>query len=208
YVVVSADPWDAYATEFPDGTYLHGATSLSQITVSRARTLDRVRDLQVVMDHLQIWNVADPLLAGRLDLEHVATMGMSWGGGIAAEAARLDSRVDIAVALDPGFIEVDELLRVGMSKPCLTVCNPSNTDLRLYDKLRKDAFWFQLRSTVHNDFWDYYWLAGSGRLASQREATATVNRFVLWFLNTHLKGMHEPMPALADYPRVINFKQK
>jgi hypothetical protein len=36
----------------------------------------------------------------------------------------------------------------------------------------------------------------------------TINAYTLWFLNTHLKGSTDPMPALADYPRVINFMQK
>jgi hypothetical protein len=29
-----------------------------------------------------------------------------------------------------------------------------------------------------------------------------------WFLNKHLKGLDQPMPAQADYPRVSSFKQK
>jgi hypothetical protein len=29
-----------------------------------------------------------------------------------------------------------------------------------------------------------------------------------WFLNKYLKGLDEPMPTKADYPRVSGLKQK
>ena len=55
---------------------------------------------------------------------------------------------------------------------------------------------------------DGYWVSFPGDLDRSREIVLTLRAYVLWFLNQHLKGSTDPMPALADYPRVINFKQK
>jgi hypothetical protein len=35
-----------------------------------------------------------------------------------------------------------------------------------------------------------------------------MNAYIFRFPNKHSKGSNDPMPALADYPRVINFRQK
>lgn len=37
---------------------------------------------------------------------------------------------------------------------------------------------------------------------------STATPAALGFLNKHLKASTDPMPALADYARIINFKQK
>ena len=61
---------------------------------------------------------------------------------------------------------------------------------------------------MHDQFSDYYWLAAPSDLSGGREIARIISDYTLWFLNQHLKGNTEPMPALTDYPRVINFKQK
>ena len=33
-------------------------------------------------------------------------------------------------------------------------------------------------------------------------------RLTLWFLNRYLRDDPDQMPTLADYPRIVNFKQK
>ena len=52
------------------------------------------------------------------------------------------------------------------------------------------------------------WFASSAQISGLREAMRTMNAYSLWFLNRYLKGSPDPMPALANYPRIINFKQK
>ena len=55
---------------------------------------------------------------------------------------------------------------------------------------------------------DWYWAWSPENVAGGREVARTINAYTLWFLNKHLKGSNDPMPALADYPQVINFQQK
>ena len=54
----------------------------------------------------------------------------------------------------------------------------------------------------HDQFTDAYWFAEPGDISGGREISRTINDWALWFLNKHLKGLDEPMPALKDYPRI------
>jgi dienelactone hydrolase len=205
YVVVSVDHWDAYGTVFPNGTYLHGSTA----DISPAGFQDRVKDLLLVLDELARWNAIDPVLAGCLDATNVAASGWSWGGGVAAEVCRRDDRCRAAIVLEGYMQNADDLLRSGLSKPSLSMYSDPigmpGSELLLFNRVTHDAIWFQIRSTTHQDFSDYYWIQDP---VGGREVARTINDYILWFLNKYLKGNQDPMPALAEYPRIINFKQK
>jgi dienelactone hydrolase len=206
YVVVAVDPVDATATVFPDGTFLRGDSSLGLTDVGFA---DRVKDVRFVMDELERWNRSDPVFAGRLDVTNVATMGVSWGGGVAGEVARVDERCRAAIVLEGYFQNASDLVRLGLTKPSLSVYAspitlPGQENL-MFNKTTHDAMWFQVSSTVHDNFFDWYWVY---YLPAGREAARTINAYAVWFLNKYLKGLDDPMPARQDYPRVTNLKQK
>ena len=55
---------------------------------------------------------------------------------------------------------------------------------------------------------DFYSLLEPYRLDTGREAARTITAYSFWFLNKYLKGSTDPMPAIANYPRIIAFKQK
>jgi len=211
YVVVGVSHWDAFGTVFPDGTYLRGEDA-GTLVVTTAGFQDRVRDLRFVLDQLEEWNRTDAIFTGRLDLTNVATMGYSWGGGVAGEVARLDDRCTAAIVLEGYMQNADDLVRLGLNKPTLSIyADPlgiPGSELLLFNKVPHDAIWFQISSTTHLRFLDYYWFGSSAQIPGFRETMRTMNAYTLWFLNKCLKGSTDPMPALADYPRIINFKQK
>jgi len=208
YIVVAPDHFDAWGVVLPDGTYSSGADG-KDMTVAGLQ--DRVRDLGFIVDQLERWNLSDPFFAGRLDLGRIAVLGHSWGGPTAAEFCRIDARCRAVVALDPGGFDTTPVLtQVGLLKPVLTVNRADNTDTTLYAKTVADAVWFQMSKAEHWDIAGYgynpYGTIVHAELA--REANWTINAYVIWFLNKYLNGSTDPMPALADYPRIFNFKQK
>ena len=203
YVVVAMDHSDAWATLSPDGTCLHGDGSSS----SPAGTQDRIQDVELVLDQLPRWNDGDPILAGRLDLGHIATMGWSWGAEMAGEVARIDARCKAAIFLDELFSFVPELVRFGLQKPVLMIYAEYGDPL-LALKNTQDAVTFQITSIIHVQLEDHYWLGVPGDLADSRETARTLNDYTLWFLNKYLKGINDPIPPPKDYRLVRNFKQK
>ncbi len=207
YLVVAVDHWDAVYTRMPDGALLQGYYG-SQTTTSIAGNQDRQADMRLIRDQLAEWNEHDPQLSGLFDLDRLAAMGFSWGCDTVAEFCRTDPRCRAAVLFDGGSDTTTEVYRRGMYRPLLQICRADNTDAVLYDKAVRDAIRFQLSGTVHNSFGDAYPVTHESDLADAREAFRTIEVYTLWFLNKHLKGSTDPMPALADYPRVINFKQK
>ena len=203
YIVVSIDHSDAIRTAFPDGTYL-GTGEHNQIS-------DRVRDLGFVLDELTQWNLSDPMFAGRLDLAKVAAVGGSKGGATVGEFGRLDSRFKVLIGLDPGgFSLTPELVLARLLQPVLEINASDKADTTFYDIAANDAIWFQISNTDHLLVAgvDWYWAWHPENVAGGREGARTINAYTLWFLNKYLKGSTNPMPALADYPRVTGFKQK
>jgi dienelactone hydrolase len=191
---------------FPDGRMVSGFG----VAADAAGARDRIADLHFITDLFADWNRDDPLLAGQMDMDRMAVLGFSWGTATAAEFCRADPRCRAAVLFDNWDSEtgLEEVLRRGLYKPLLTVNNSTHADSGLFDKALRDAIWFQLSSTDHANFHDFYWVNFPSNVAGGREAAHTMNTWALWFLNKHLKGSTDPMPALADYPRIINFKQK
>jgi len=205
YVVVGVDHYDAIRTAFPDGTYLQGDTGAG----GTAGFQDRVNDLGFILDELTRWNTNDPLFAGRLDLTKVAVGGGSLGGVTVAEFGRIDPRCRAVIGLDPGgFSTAPQLTRV--QQPVLEINASNNSSSPLYNMASQGATWFQISSTDHLLIAgiDWYWAWHPENVAGDREVARTINAYTLWFLNKYLKGSSDPVPPLAQYPRVINFKQK
>ena len=206
YVVVTADPIDSYGTAFPDGSYLHGDGSQCP---TDAGFQDRVKDLRFLINLMAELNANDTFFTSRFDVGNVATMGFSWGGGVAGEVARTDSRCRAVIILEGYWQNAGTLLASGLRQPCLSIYQGGAGDSSLFRKLTQDAIWFQIRGpTMHDQFSDYYWLAAPDDLDGGREIARTISDYTLWFLNKYLKGINDPMPRLEDYPRIINFEQK
>ncbi|MHC1767463.1 MAG: Calx-beta domain-containing protein [Verrucomicrobiia bacterium] len=203
YIVVGMDHFDAAFPVFPDET----VGNVSTAPMTTAGFQDRVRDLTFVLDELVRRNGDDPMFAGCFDLTRVAAMGISWGGWVAAEFCRVDARCRAAILFDPGG-ESGGLTQLGLQKPFMQMNRSDNGENVLYAKAVHDAIWLQISSTQHLNFDDMYWALFPNSLAAGREAARTVNAYTLWFLNRYLKDLSEPPPAKADYPRVINLKEK
>jgi pimeloyl-ACP methyl ester carboxylesterase len=198
YVTVAVDHYDSSSTVLPDGRYI--ATSGWSVTDEGHQ--DRVQDLVAVLGELELWNQQDSLLAGRLDVERLAAVGVSFGGRVAPAFCRIEPRCLAAISLDgnasPG----------ALTKPTLTMNRNGNGHADLFNGTASPAYWLQIDSTEHYSFPASSWWLLGGETTSAREVSRIINAFALWFLNKHVRGSSDPMPALSDYPRVINFTEK
>jgi dienelactone hydrolase len=77
--------------------------------------------------------------AQRLDTQHAAMLGFSFGGAVAAEASRLDPRIQAAVNLDGRHWA--DALEHGVAKPYLFICEelvmPTEADLASADPMTR-----------------------------------------------------------------------
>jgi pimeloyl-ACP methyl ester carboxylesterase len=198
---------DTEITTFPDGSVRYGNASLYPTEVGFQ---DRLRDFNVVLECLTQSNSNDPAFAGRLDLNTLGAMGFSWGGGVAAEFARLNNYVKAVVLLDSYLENASDLIHFGLSKPFIGMYSTElGGDTTLYEhSAARTAVWFLLKSSLHAHFSDYRWEYVPGDMAGGREISRTLNDWALWFLDKHVKELDAPMPALKDYSRITGFKQK
>ena len=173
-----------------------------------------MRDLQCLLDELVSLDASDPFLTGRLDLARVAVMGFSLGGGVAADTARLESRIRCAALLDAhiDFSFYSALNSQGLQKPFLamnsTIPLPWLGDLspmsqRLFILATNNATWLKINNTDHFAFSDWAWSVDL--TSASRPGAAAINACLIWFFDTYLKGEAPPFPSNAE---IYNVRRK
>jgi dienelactone hydrolase len=165
--------------------------------------------------------------AQRLDTQHAAMLGFSFGGAVAAEASRLDPRIQAAVNLD-GRHWGDALER-GVAKPYLFICEelvmPTEADLASADPMtryeaRLDRVDFSqldanlqarggvrvtIVGTAHLNFTDIPLRSplrrfnGGGSIDARR-AREIINTYVVEFFSRYVVPGRRPPPLESAWP--------
>lgn len=229
YVVVAIDhPYGSGLTVFPDGRKIE--TKLTNLDAFRseqslASFIDiatdqlrlRVDDARFVLETLHHIN-GDPsehLLLGRLDLERVGIFGFSFGGGVAAQACRVDRRLKAGINIDG--VVLAESATEGTTSPFLFILSdvqpPANDpDVRTRNQtafdehqralmkqlvLERRAYLLSMPRMLHNNFTDagFYSLVAIGSDLAPLDAiatAATLGRYVLTFFDRTLRQVHDP----------------
>src|SRR5690606_8646007 len=105
YIVIAiSHPYSTAATALTaDSVVLANAMGTPQSADSQERErLGAVwaGDVVFVLNQLTEMNTSDPLLAGRLALEHIGAFGHSFGGATVVQAAYEDSRIKAVINMD------------------------------------------------------------------------------------------------------------
>lgn len=194
YVIVNMDHTDCWATEFPDGRYLPGNHS--------GDVSGRLKDMKFLFDYLSDLNRADPLLAGRLDLERIGLLGGSYSGML-VETCRTDSRAQCVALWDATNVKLNS---AGLQKPFLVALGQSNSfyseDKWLFDKAVTNAVLLQIRGADHFTATDIAWTA---EIPWGRGPALALNACFVWFFDTYLKGQTLPFPANSE---IYNVQRK
>jgi len=179
------------------------------------------RRLSYVLDQLS--GATSPLetrLRQRIDFERVGALGYSFGGAVAVEACRLDSRFRAAMNLDGWLFDAYEPATERPHRPYLLISSdeppPTSEDLHSAEALRRstarlnllDLTWQQkmlepgglsilFERTSHESFFDDVRYAilkhtQNGRMEPDRIA-AVVRRYGLAFFDAALRGRHSAL---------------
>lgn len=198
------------------------------VQLDHARARVHAGDAITVLDVLsRLTDEPGNRFAQRLDTQHAGVLGFSFGGAVAAEASRLDPRIQAAVNLDGRHWGA--ALERGVDKPYLFICEelvmPTEADLESADPMiryeaRLDRADYSalnahlparggvrvtIGGTAHMNFTDIPLrsplrrFSGGGGIDAQR-ARLIINIFVVEFFSRYA-GPGRPVPLDSAWPQ-------
>lgn len=214
YVIVSADH-----TGNAKWTIIDGKPIMSQSAERGNSAKDRPLDVSFLLDQMIRWDAgADPRFAGRIDTEHTAVAGMSFGSFTAHWAADREPRFKAVVAMSGA-----PLSHTNLTVPSLRMLGTEDRTLGvLGNALIRDnhakhtgpSFLLELKNGGHYSFTDVFKVSknfgdgiGSGKRRdtdepfefTSMELTYTiVNSYSVAFLGYFLKGQKEYGSFLSE----------
>jgi Platelet-activating factor acetylhydrolase, isoform II len=253
YIVAAIDqPYTAESVVFPDGSKIDGLSfaqmrplihqsyqPAEEAPTWNGQAFEKgiipylAQDVIFTLNQLAALNAADPyaVLAGRLDLTHVGTFGISLGGIVGSESCRLDPRLRACLIMDaPMPVDV---VQSGLQQPAMWITRDVET-MRLerrwaggwseadisehqttmratFENLRSDRYFVQVPGMFHINMTDvpYWspllsWLGMIGPINWPR-AHNIINAYSLAFFDQYLKGGSvKALDGLAtQYPEVL-----
>jgi predicted dienelactone hydrolase len=171
------------------------------------------RDTRAVVDHfegLQAGSAASPF-SGRLNLERLGVLGMSYGGATAVEFARTDARCRAAINIDG--LPFGGLIDGTLATPLLTMACPGlrSQQVPALDRMTGPAYLVTVPDTTHAGFTDLPWMFPRwlrrnpivGKLDAARRSRC-MNEFIVGFFEQYLRGGASDIldGALAAYNEV------
>jgi len=160
YIVIGVNhTYSSYVTVFPDGRVIKRSPELNMSVMQLLKEnspetfakLEQefnewILDVQFVLDMLEQSNTVflDPELRARIDLSRLGMYGHSFGGALAAELCRIDSRCKAGISLDGAVF--DKTLEGEFKKPFLFILGvllsegvyPAEKSLELFNMTKSD----------------------------------------------------------------------
>jgi predicted dienelactone hydrolase len=234
YVVAAIEhTYTASAVVFPDGSVVAPHQDPEPAGLTPQQRMQRMMDTAGLLirrgaeDHLFVLNKLTELnksgaggflLAGRLDLNRIAAVGHSAGGGFATGACQLDARFRACVSLDgemppvmafpefpdgKGFQQPVLLLELDHTGERMPFSAAQYSDFRKkveaqFNLCPKGSYDILLKSPglSHGSFSDYRLLVANGDPIKTQQALYNLRlteRFTLAFLDKSLRGEKEPL---------------
>lgn len=252
FIIAAVDhSYDSHFVIFPDGRRILASkefglldfTSAAELAISRRRMerrlAIRMADIEFVLNQIVRWDRADSAspFYQRIDLEHIAMLGHSFGGAVAAEICRMDPRVRAGVNMDGSIF--GNAKTAGVPKPFFFMFDdtprPTQAELNLPrdDQARREArelagdyqdvdrsmdryggYFLLIHGLAHMNYTDYAlhsqlkaW-TGAGSIDIRR-AHEMIDRVTLAFLRREL--LRDPRASveavLRDYPETFFRRQ-
>jgi predicted dienelactone hydrolase len=171
----------------------------------------RVADVRFLIDELERMNSGGGIFAGKIDLNRLGVLGMSFGGSTAYGACLTDRRCKAGVSMD-GFVAGSGMLEAGLTQPFMFMLsdNRHGMDDFFYNKAENTGYMLTIEGSEHLNFTDVSLVGGLQKLTGQlgsidgKRCVRIINDYILSFFNKHLlekdsQLLRGPSP---DYPEV------
>ena len=214
YIIVSADH-----TGNARWTIIDGKPIVFQASERNNSAKDRPRDVSFLLDQMVLWDKgADKRFAGRIDTDHAAVTGMSFGSYTAHWAADQEPRFKAVIAMSgapPSHtnLTVPSLRLLGTEDRTLGVAG--NAAIRdNHAKHAGPSFLLELKNGGHFSFTDMFKInkhfgdgVGEGKrretnepfeFTSMETTYKIINSYSVAFLGYYLKGEKEYMSYLSE----------
>ncbi len=214
YIIVSADH-----TGNARWTIIDGKPIVFQASERNNSAKDRPRDVSFLLDQMVLWDKgADKRFAGRIDSDHAAVTGMSFGSYTAHWAADQEPRFKAVIAMSgapPSHtnLTVPSLRLLGTEDRTIGVAG--NAAIRdNHAKHTGPSFLLELKNGGHFSFTDMFKInkhfgdgVGEGKrretnepfeFTSMEETYKIINSYSVAFLGYYLKGEKEYMSFLSE----------
>jgi predicted dienelactone hydrolase len=147
------------------------------------------------------------VLSGRLEVERIGMLGMSFGGGAVTEFCKVDTRCGAALNMDGGTYGRRQ--RQPLQTPYLAMVREGGHSLDyLLPASRSDFYRVEVRGAQHLDFTDdpivlpsLKWVGYSGTIDAER-MIEIINAVSLEFFDAYLRGAAKPRFDAA-FPELI-----
>ncbi len=214
YIVVSADH-----TGNARMTIINGKVIPMQGSERAQSAADRPKDVSFLLDKMVEWDKgADKRFAGKIDTDHTAISGMSFGSFTSHWAADQDPRFKAVVAMSGAptthtNLTIPTLRMLGSEDRTLGVAG--NSLIRYNHQIHKGpAFLLELKNGGHFSFTDMFKITkqfgdgiGKGKRRDSNEdfeftpmetTYKIINSYCIAFLGYYLKGQKEYLPFLKE----------
>jgi predicted dienelactone hydrolase len=167
-----------------------------------------VADHQFAYDTLELWNADDDLLAGRLDLTRIGSIGHSFGGATSAEICSIDERCQAAIDMDgrpfggftergparPFFYLSADPERYGGAQAAIPDMEQALTNSE------QPVYWLVLDKSTHYSFTDVQLLSPlmQPEAYDPRAGLEIIYDYTLAFFDTYLRGADEMQRVVSQ----------
>lgn len=177
---------------------------------------ERIADVRFLIDELEEMNRGSGMFAGKLDLERLGVIGLSYGGTTAYRVCLVDKRIKAGVNMD-GFTASCGMLGANLTQPFMFMLSESNRGMNyfFYNKAEDATYTITIAGAAHSNYSDVSLVGGFMKLIGQlgkidgNRCVKIFNDYILAFFDKHLKGndsgfLDSPSPDYSE----VEFKSR
>jgi len=183
----------------------------STMTIWKEGLGERIGDVRFLIDEIEKLNRGSEMFSGKLDLDRLGILGLSYGATTTYGVCLLDKRFKAGVNMD-GFTSGYGMLEDSLTQPFMFMYSENNHRMNdyFYNKAENTTYAITIEGAAHSNYADLSLVGGFQKLTGQlgkidgNRCIRIISDYVLAFFDKHLKGKDSTLleGTSPDYPEV------